>query len=774
MRIGIRNAIYPLLAVVGMASLTARAQTEAFASSPTSSETQLQEITVTATRRSEPLQKVPISVEALSQADLNRLQIKSIADIAAVTPGLQFTAPIAPATITTISIRGTNTQTGPSTVGVYLDDTPLQGRLSPLGNVGSPYPVVFDLQRVEVVRGPQGTLFGAGSEGGTVRFITNEPSLTEFTGITHTEVATTEDGAPSYELGAAAGGPLETGAIGFRASAWTRQDGGYVDLVDPLTGTSIRKRNDNGDDKSAFRIALAFLADGFRITPSMYYQSLHFRDNGRFYFFNGPDGTYSDPSHGYFANAAFQPESWTDTFWVPTIQLKKSLSFADLTSATSYLHRDVRDTLDFSAVFFLFLPDPTVGFGSPIGPDVPTSLSDAAPTVTGQRTQAITEEIRLASNRPDALVTWVAGIFFDHRSQEDYQSTTSLIVDPTGADVFNVDQRFVDQQIAAFGQADIHLTRKLALTLGERVARVKTDYYVASNGAGFSGVPFYLIAPTATETPTTPRVAVTYQASRNHMLYASVSKGFRIGGDNFPLPSNCGVTAQPYKPDDLWNYEVGAKNAMFDNRLQLNTSVFHYKWYNIQQLTSVPCGLSYTTNAGDAVGNGFDLWLHALPTDRLRVTLNLGYVNAYYTKDAYDSFGNLLVAKGDKIGLTPQVISPWNATLAVDYRIPSPRTGDDILLHADYIYDSRNPGPFVTQNQNSVNYLPHEVADPPIHLMNLRLGYVTGTFDAGVYVDNVFNSHPLLSKLQGLTISAVATYGTLRPRTIGISGTYTF
>jgi iron complex outermembrane receptor protein len=774
MRIGIRTVTYPLLALAAMASLTARAQTEASTSSQTSSESQLQVITVTATRRSESVQKVPISVEALSQADLNRLQIKSIADIAAVTPGLQFTAPIAPATITTISIRGTNTQTGPSTVGVYLDDTPLQGRLSPLGNVGSPYPVVFDLQRVEVLRGPQGTLFGAGSEGGTVRFITNEPSLTEFSGITHAEVATTENGAPSYELGAAAGGPIDAGKIGFRASAWTRQDGGYVDLVDPLTGTSIRKRNENGDDKSAFRLALAFLADGFRITPSMYYQSLHFDDNGRFYFFNGPDGTYSDPSHGYFANAAFQPESWTDTFWVPAVQVKKSLSFADLTSTTSYTHRDVRDTLDFSTVFFLFLPNPAVGFGSPIGPDVPTSLSDAAPTVTGQRTHAITEEIRLASNRPDALVTWVAGIFFDHRSQEDYQSTTSLIVDPTGADVFNVDQRFVDQQIAAFGQADVHLTKKLSLTLGERVARVRTEYYVASNGAGFSGVPFSLVAPTATETPTTPRMALTYQATRNDMLYASVSKGFRIGGDNFPLPSNCGVVAQPYKPDDLWNYEVGAKNGLFDNRLQLDTSLFHYKWYNIQQLTSVPCGLSYTTNSGDAVGNGFDLWLHALPTDRLQVTLNLGYVDAYYTKDAYDSFGNLLVAKDDKIGLTPQVISPWNATLAMDYRIPSPRSGDDILLHADYIYDSRNPGPFVTQNKSSVNYLPHEVADPPIHLMNLRLGYVTGGLDAGLYVDNVFNSHPLLSKLQGLMISTVATYSTLRPRTIGISGTYSF
>jgi outer membrane receptor protein involved in Fe transport len=186
----------------------------------------LEQVVVTATRRSESVEKVPISIKALSQRDLAEGAIKSIAELSSVTPGLQFGTPYGwAASITTISIRGINTNVGASPVGIYLDDMPLQVQQSPASNVGNPYPVVFDLNRVEVARGPQGTLFGAGSEAGTVRFITNEPSLTEFSGFSHVELATTQGGAPSYEIGAAGGGPIIQDRAGFRLGAFTRRGG---------------------------------------------------------------------------------------------------------------------------------------------------------------------------------------------------------------------------------------------------------------------------------------------------------------------------------------------------------------------------------------------------------------------------------------------------------------------------------------------------------------------------------------------------------------------
>src|SRR5579872_4478531 len=175
----------------------------------------LEEITVTATRRQESVEKVPISINAIGQDELTSGAIKDIGDIAAVTPGLQFGNLAFASTLTLISIRGLDSLFGASTVGIYLDDTPIQGRLSSDGNVGNPYPAVFDLNRIEVLRGPQGTLFGAGSEAGNIRYITNQPSVTKFSGFTHAEVSETEHGDPSYEIGAAAGGPIVQDTLGF-------------------------------------------------------------------------------------------------------------------------------------------------------------------------------------------------------------------------------------------------------------------------------------------------------------------------------------------------------------------------------------------------------------------------------------------------------------------------------------------------------------------------------------------------------------------------------
>jgi outer membrane receptor protein involved in Fe transport len=202
---------------------------------------QLENVIVTATRREQSVQNVPISINAFGQDDLAQGNIKSIDDIAALTPGLQFAVPNGfSSAFTTISIRGLNTNTGPPTVGLYLDDTVISSRLSGTANQGNVYPYVFDLNRVEVARGPQGTLFGAGSEAGTVRFITNQPSLTDFSGLTRAEIASTEGGRLSYEAGAAFGGPIIRDELGFRVSFWERSDGGWVNRINPIPGPRVR------------------------------------------------------------------------------------------------------------------------------------------------------------------------------------------------------------------------------------------------------------------------------------------------------------------------------------------------------------------------------------------------------------------------------------------------------------------------------------------------------------------------------------------------------
>jgi iron complex outermembrane receptor protein len=728
-------------------------------------ETRLEEVTVTATRRQESVEKVPISINAIGQDELAAGQIKDIGDIAAVTPGLQFGNLAFASTLTLISIRGLDSLFGASTVGIYLDDTPIQGRLSSDGNVGNPYPAVFDLNRIEVLRGPQGTLFGAGSEAGNIRYITNQPSLTTFSGFTHAEVSSTERGALSYEAGAAGGGPLVPDAVGFRASVWERHDGGWVDRVQPWDGDVVA-RNTNSDRKLSTKIAFGIQpVDDVLVTPSFFYQQNHENDNGRF------DPAFSNPSKGQYNSTTLLPETTTDTLVIPSLKVEGHLAFADLTGVVSYEHRTVNDELDFSGLLgAIGLAD----YGNPAGPSYASAQADVSPFFTGTSVHAVTEEIRLASNDPHAFFTWVAGVFNDHRTQTDYQQAYSQVVDPSGHEIFYTLQTVLDEQTAVFGQGDFHLTSQWTVTAGVRVAEVKTSQSNVNGNGALDAVPPYAVTDLK-QTPTTPRLSVSYQLDQNNMFYAAAGKGFRIGGGNDPLPAVCGYSEVPksYTADYIWSYEIGAKNKLFDGKMEIDSSAFHINWSNIQQLAQPACGISYTFNAGSAVSNGFDLALQALPIEHVKLDFSVGYADAHFTTNVYDSHGNILVQDGDKIGYLPFVISPWNINTAVNYEIPLPGDGEKIHLRIEDQYRSKNPGPFTNYITNSPGYSPQQGVDPATNMVNARLGFTKDKLDVGLFCNNVFDTHPDLAKY-GQAVLSAPSYSTFRPRTVGLSANVSF
>jgi iron complex outermembrane recepter protein len=267
-------------------------------------------------------------------------------------------------------------------------------------------------------------------------------------------------------------------------------------------------------------------------------------------------------------------------------------------------------------------------------------------------------------------------------------------------------------------------------------------------------------------------------------VYASFSEGYRPGGGNAEIPNTSGpCDGQPqvpltYSPDTVHAFEVGAKNTALDGRLQVNTSVFYNQWKNIQQYVSESCGpYAYGTNAGDAVSDGFDMALRTLITQQLRFDLNVGYVNAYYSKSGYipglpPSKATLLVAEGDKVGILPQVNAPWNVNATLNYEIPV-RADDKFHAQINTLYTSQNPGPFITQN-TIVNGYALAVPDPATHLYNTRIGYTMSKLDLTFFMNNIFNNTPALSKYQANSGSNLISFTTFRPRTIGLTANLAF
>src|SRR6267142_1741318 len=300
------------------------------ANAPAAAETTgpLQEIVVTATRHEESLSKVPLSITALTQENIDIRGIKDFQDVARFTPGVNIDV----SGTNNISIRGIASTGGAGTTGIYLDDTPIQMRALAF-NPDEALPKSFDIERIEVLRGPQGTLFGSGSEGGTVRYITTQPSLTKSSIYSREEVSYTQGGEPSYEAGVAGGMPIIDGTLGVRASVRYRRDGGYIDRLNPVT-LATDEKNANYDQTMLVRLAAVWAPnDKLTVTPSYYYQDRYRNDVENYW------PLYSNPGKDRFFSANPTQRSAPDRFYLPALKIEADLGATKLISNTSYYHR---------------------------------------------------------------------------------------------------------------------------------------------------------------------------------------------------------------------------------------------------------------------------------------------------------------------------------------------------------------------------------------------------------------------------------------------------
>src|SRR5580692_8097917 len=579
---------------------TTIAQVAAGAASGTSADdsqgSEIPDIVVTARKTTERLQDTPMSVVVITADTIEKTSATTLEDLGRETPGLTVVS-AAPGQNQVI-LRGLS---GNNTVGFYLDDTPLS---IGIGNAVQPTnfdmdPALFDLDRVEVLRGPQGSLYGASYFGGTVRYITNQPNLTEEHVTAKVTASGTEDGGFNEEVDGLINQPIVPGYLAVRAMLFDRNNSGYIDQhpTDPNNYLAVLPgpvdRDINTEQTFGGRIAIkAKPIDKFSATLAAYYQHM---DLGAPFTFDSPPGSFSDPIQSRLVR-----EPSTDQVQLYTLTLQGDVQPVSITSSTSYMDRYVLNAEDDSKDLYYFFPQGAV---------YPSTLYAEAGN------HNFVEEMRASGG--GGPVHGVVGLFYAHAVAHGILNwpTTPQYEAAFGSEpVYYNWNDFLDVQKAAFGELNIDLAPGLQATLGDRIYRQSQRYGVYINGVLNGGVTTPASYSTSEVSGTTPKYGLSYHITPDAMTYATVSKGYREGGPLFPFPSTCngdlanlGLSGAPtaYKPDSIWNYELGAKTEWLDHRLTINGAVYYIDWTNIQQTITLPtCSFVFTGNFGTASSKG--------------------------------------------------------------------------------------------------------------------------------------------------------------------------
>jgi outer membrane receptor protein involved in Fe transport len=494
---------------------------------------------------------------------------------------------------------------------------------------------------------------------------------------------------------------------------------------------------------------------------------------------------------------------------LPALNIQYELPGVTLISNSSFYERTDRQIDDYStlnpAIFSAYNP-PGYYFAGPNwvpDPNNPGHLDTAyaSPTTMVNKQTVWTEELRAQSSDPNARLTWTTGLFLSESLQKSYEeisdpSFAELFGAPVGTDVGLIDNQYsliansegVDKQVALFGEASYKITDQLKATAGLRVARA------SFTGDGYATGPFAgatTIQPrsTVTETPVTPKFGLSYQMDSNNLFYFTAAKGYRIGGTNAPLSASCSATnpdgspavgslgAQGYTQapmnfasDNVWSYELGAKSKLFERRLEVDASVYHIEWNNIQQLVYVSsCGQQFVDNLGQAESNGFDVQFEAHPLQGLTFDGSVGYADATYSKTVNKDPGVALnvVTKGDHLDT-----NPWSATFGTT--LEHPVLGDhNGYLRVDYTYHSKGLTNPVTDPANG-GYDPAALTAPATNLVNLRSGVRWSGYDVSLFIDNLTNAHPDLTRYSEVIGNPVHRDFTFRPLTVGVTAAYRY
>lgn len=676
----------------------------------------LEEVIVTATKRNERLQDVPFGISAFTTESLERTGSSGYDEVLAQAPGVQYMGSTRGRNV--IVMRGVSTNAGSydnqqAPVEQFIDDLPLTDRFGPWGGTDLPS---YDLARVEVLRGPQGTLFGSGAMGGAVRLITNRPDPADQYARVELGAASTSGGENSTNAAAVVNLPLVDNALALRAVAYKRNDGGWVDNVfrdekdvNSATQTGGRLMLDY---RPAGRFGLGFTAliDDFEA------------DDSPLTFANSSDGA-SDEWQGIL------PEVTDSTLNMFSLTLDYDFGWAALTSATTFGKRDMDLVTDWIRLFV----------DQPAPPE-----TDGTFGIT-RDSERFAQELRLSSEGESHL-KWTLGAFF-----MDYSLASHQIWDiGPGFRLWLDDKLSVDvQEVALFGEATYEITPKISVTAGARAFR--NTYGSLQNSAPAADIQQSAPFLETEDEAVTPKVSVSYRPTDDVHLYLTAAKGYRVGQINFNFGIDPRIPAD-YKADSLWNYEAGVKSTWFDGLLTANIGIYHIDWRDIQ-LRRAFADVDFSghfTNAGTAEIDGVEAEFSLRPNDTFEFGTALSYTDTELTSVAE----GVSFTPGSPLPGTPHFSAYSFVQLAHEFS--TDRTG---YLRVAHRYVGKTPTDLGNPSSFPVD---------PYHNIDLRAGFRFGPYEVVGYVENVANDHSATTG-SGFTADFAPSVNRLKPRTIGMT-----
>jgi len=665
-------------------------------------ESALEEVIVTATHRELSLQEVPQSITAFTTMDIERNNLQNLEDLVRAIPslGLINSQPGRNDLVYRGVSSGSQEFYTDSQVAVYLDETPMAAISQ------QPFPRMIDIERVESLPGPQGTLFGSASQSGTLRIITNKPNMDGYSGQFFGAMSTTRGGEQSYEAN----------AFAIRAVGYYVKEGGYIDnvlaktFVDPVPGgpqfantnAAVVEDDFNDYELTGGRIsALWNITDKWSATLAIISESS--KNNGAW---------ESDPSLGDFKVARFFDEFRDDEWTSYGLTIQGDLGFAALTSNTSFFDRKI--TYEWDNMYYEQWKDSFYGYY--YGYALYNTQYTFGTIFNDQNQSRFSQEIRLAS-QSESRFQWMIGAYYEDLQDDWYFGADNPqlmetvgweyaqylayyynyygydVAYPLPATTVGYSNR-LDRQIkqtSIFSEISFDLTDKWRVIGGARW--FEYDRYQFTQNQFPEGLPpagsFDTNGIYTSEGKTNDvlwKFSTQYQIDDNKMVYFLYSQGFRLGGTNSQRAADTGQVPLEYGPDTLNNYEIGLKSQWLDDRLLLNATFFLMQWDNYQQSSSSGIGpwwLRGTFNAADAEIMGLELNGTALFTDNFSFTYSLLWSDPEWTTDFTFPDGDM-IEKGMTLPTSPE----WKAFAALNWTFPGALGTEDVFLRYDYSYQS--------------------------------------------------------------------------------------